>query len=99
MRLPAATVGLGELTRPATIKRVYSRVDGLKGRFTHWLDVFEQPNVFTGPTVYSRHRILASRQNHRCAAEAAVDQDFLDSLYATLPAWAPGSKFLWQAEW
>lgn len=73
--------------RPETIRRLDERVTELIEDFDGCCDVFDQANLFTGPSAYFHSKTVALLRRHKSAGDAILDSAFLESLYATLTAW------------
>jgi len=63
-----------------------SRVNELVEGFGHYVDVFDEAKLFTGPSLYFHFKTLDLRRQIS-APQALENQEFLESLYATLTAW------------
>src|SRR3990172_7841267 len=70
-----------------TLQRMARRVDRLESEFNECLEKFERANLFTGPSVYFHTKTLEILRNQNSAADAVQNENFLESLYATLTAW------------
>ena len=70
-----------------TLERMKERVVRLTAEFTECLDVFDNAKLFTGPSLYFHLKTLAIRSKHPTAIQTLNDDDFFESLYATLAAW------------
>ena len=81
-----AKVG-GTPVRDATLQRMDDRVSDLVRMFSHYAEVFDRANLFTGPSLYFHHRTLALLKKNVQPSEATRDEEFAVSLYATLTAW------------
>jgi hypothetical protein len=56
-------------------------------KFDDYLGVFNQANLFTGPSLYFHHKTIALLKTFG-SVEAALNSDqFIESIYATLTAW------------
>lgn len=86
--------GDGSLTPPRTARRRMRRdqrarrnVDSLIATFSECVDGFEQSNAFPGPSLYFHERAIERRRAHADAASLLTDTQFLETVYAVLPAW------------
>lgn len=70
-----------------TIRRLENRVSQLMVEFSGCLEAFDRARLFTGPSLYFHSKTLRVRRNYATAVDALSDEDFFDSLYATLTAW------------
>ena len=70
-----------------TIRRMETRVKKLIEQFDKFVEVFDQRNLFSGPSVYFHKKTLEIRQQYKTACETLRDDLFFDYLYATLTAW------------
>ena len=70
-----------------TLSRLEARVGELKRHFQECLAAFHDSELFSGPSQYFHLKTLACRARHRSVVEAFNDDQYLDSLYATLTAW------------
>lgn len=67
--------------------RARHNVEALIDQFTDSVDAFEASAAFPGPSLYFHERALATRRRHATAASLLADDQFLDYVYAVLPAW------------
>jgi hypothetical protein len=86
-----------------TVERMRGRVDKLKQEFSECLDYFDKAQLFTGPSTYFHNKTLAIRKKYPSAYATLNDDDFFESLYATLTAWGmhrmgPGNAKLTELE-
>lgn len=70
-----------------TVERMRERVDKLKQEFSECLDHFDGAQLFTGPSTHFHFKTLAIRRKHPTVVDTLNDDDFFESLYATLTAW------------
>jgi len=70
-----------------TIRRMQGRVESLIEHFDEYVGVFNQRNLFTGPSVYFHSKTLEILRKYSKPSEVLVDDLFFDYLYATLTAW------------
>ena len=62
-------------------------VGSLIEHFDEYVRVFDQRNLFTGPSVYFHTKTLEILRRHNKPSEALLDDLFFDYLYATLTSW------------
>jgi len=91
------------MRRQDTIRRMQERVESLIDQFDEYIDIFNQRNLFTGPSIYFHNKTLEILWNYDKPSEALLDDLFFDYLYATLTAWGlhrmgPGSTKLAELE-
>ena len=65
-----------------TIRRMQERVESLIEHFDEYVGVFDQRNLFTGPSVYFHGKTLEILRRHNNPSEALLDDLFFDYLYA-----------------
>lgn len=70
-----------------TIQRMEERVGQLITEFSECLNIFDGAQLFTGPSLYFHYKTLRIRGKYSTAVDTLNDEDFYDSLYATLTAW------------
>ena len=70
-----------------TVSRIKERVAKLKDEFTGCLEYFEAAKLFTGPSLYFHFKTCAIRKKYPSVVATLNDNDFFESLYATLTAW------------
>jgi hypothetical protein len=75
------------MRRKETESEISERTAHLSGHVTHYLDVFEQVNKFTGPSLYFHNKTVQRLRTLGLPSVAIQDELFLDYLYATLTAW------------
>ena len=75
------------MRRKETIDRLHTRINDIVSNFNAYLEVFEDSNLFTGPSVYFHNKVLEQMRQHNTPVEALEDDQFFDYLYATLTAW------------
>jgi len=63
------------------------RVESLIKHFDEYVEVFNQRNLFTGPSVYFHNKTLEILRRHKKPSDALLDDLFFDYLYATLTSW------------
>ena len=87
-------VGDGPLAAPRTSRprmrradRARRNVDELIATFSECVDRFERSNAFPGPSLYFHERAIERRRAHVDAASLLADTQFLETVYAVLPAW------------
>lgn len=69
------------------VDRARRNVDALIGTFSACVERFERSSAFPGPSLYFHERALEQRRNHPDAASLLADTQFLEYVYAVLPAW------------
>lgn len=67
--------------------RARRNVDALMASFEDAVDHFEQTVAFPGPSLYFHQRAIDRRRGHSDAASLLADTQFLEYVYAVLPAW------------
>lgn len=67
--------------------RARRNVDNLIATFSECVDRFERSNAFPGPSLYFHERAIERRRAHADAASLLADTQFLETVYAVLPAW------------
>jgi hypothetical protein len=70
-----------------TVQRMEERVGKLIAEFSECLNVFDGAQLFTGPSLYFHFKTLRIRGKYTTTVDTLNDDDFYDSLYATLTAW------------
>jgi hypothetical protein len=73
--------------RPETTRRMGQRVSELVEDFDGCCDAFDRLNLFTGPSEYFHSKTLGLLRQHKCPADAVLDEVFVESVYATLTSW------------
>jgi hypothetical protein len=73
--------------RPETTRRMGQRVSELIEDFDGCCDEFDRLNLFTGPSKYFHSKSLGLLRQHKCPADAVLDEVFVESVYATLTSW------------
>ena len=73
--------------RPETTRRMGQRVSELIEGFDGCCDAFDRLNLFTGPSAYFHSKTLSLLRQHKCPADAVLDETFVESIYATLTSW------------
>jgi DNA-binding MarR family transcriptional regulator len=68
-------------------ERAQSRVDDLIAGFSSYVSVFEASEAFPGPSLYFHERAIERRRMHDDAVSLFADEQFLEYVYAMLPAW------------
>jgi hypothetical protein len=86
-----------------TLKRMEERVSELVAGFGHYSDIFDQSNLFTGPSLYFHFKTLNLLRSQQTVIETIANDDFFESLYATLASWGlhrmgPGNTKLVELE-
>jgi len=76
-----------KIRRQDTISRMQKRVESLIEHFDEYVEVFNQRNLFTGPSVYFHNKTLEILRSHKKPSDALLDDLFFDYLYATLTSW------------
>jgi hypothetical protein len=76
-----------KIMREATVLRMQRRVEDLVHDFSACCDRFDEAHLFTGPSLYFHNKTLARRQKYAVIADVLRDEDFFESLYATLTSW------------
>jgi hypothetical protein len=69
------------------IRRMQERVDLLIEHFDEYVEVFNQRNLFTGPSIHFHNKTLEIFRRHNKPSEVLLDDLFFDYLYATLTSW------------
>ena len=69
------------------VERARRNVEALIDQFSESVDAFEANAAFPGPSLYFHERALACRRRHSSAASLLADDQFLEYVYAVLPAW------------
>jgi hypothetical protein len=67
--------------------RARSNVEALVAGFASYLSSFQTGNPFSGPSVYFHQRAIERRRSHDSIDALLADQQFLEYVYAVLPAW------------
>ena len=67
--------------------RARSNVEALVAHFARYVSRFEASNTFSGPSVYFHERAIERRRSHHSVDGLLADQQFLEYVYAVLPAW------------
>ncbi len=70
-----------------TLRRMQERVSELIERFGHYVDEFDQANIFSGPSLHFHFKTLYLLHRHASPTQAVEDDEFLESMYATLTSW------------
>lgn len=70
-----------------TAERMNQRVQQLIRGLSKYVGAFDSANLFTGPSVYFHLKTLERLRGHSSATEALADEQFVESIYATLAAW------------
>lgn len=70
-----------------TLRRMQERVSELIERFGQYVGEFDRANLFSGPSLYFHFKTLGLLHRHASPAQAVKDDEFLESVYATLTAW------------
>lgn len=73
--------------RMRRVDRARRNVDALVASFSQCVDRFERSNAFPGPSLYFHERAIERRQARADAASLLADTQFLETVYAVLPAW------------
>jgi DNA-binding MarR family transcriptional regulator len=74
-------------TRVRRVDRARSNVEALITDFGARVGRFESSSAFPGPSLYFHTRALARRGLYNSAEELLDDEQFLEYVYAVLPAW------------
>lgn len=69
------------------VARMNGRVNELCRTFPHCLNVFENNELFIGPSWYFHQKTLARGRTHATVSTLLEDDTFFDLLYATLTSW------------
>jgi len=69
------------------VDRARRNVDALIASFSDCVERFERSNAFPGPSLYFHERAIERRRAHPDAASLLADTQFLEYVYAVLPAW------------
>lgn len=72
---------------PEKVRIMKERVDDLNDNFIHYLDVFDDENVFSGPSLYFHYKTLDRAKLLGSVAKCLQDELYFDYLYATLASW------------
>ena len=64
-----------------------ARVNELVANFANYCEIFDQAELFTGPSLYFHFKTMNLRRQYRSVSEAINDDKFLDCIYATLASW------------
>lgn len=67
--------------------RQSERIQSLITRFADWVAAFELMQGFPGPSLYFHERAIARRRQHQTVDSLLADTQFLEYVYAVLPAW------------
>jgi hypothetical protein len=67
--------------------RARSNVEALVAGFDSCLSSFRTGNPFSGPSVYFHQKAIERRRSHDSVDALLADQQFLEYVYAVLPAW------------
>src|ERR1700688_2415168 len=70
-----------------TVQRMENRVGELIKDFAKFVNIFEEKDLFTGPSRYFHLRTIQRLRAFPSPSEAIQNDAFLESLYATLTAW------------
>src|SRR2546425_10825746 len=70
--------------RDSTLQRMHQRVEELARGFAAYCDQFDDSNLFTGTSRYFHFKTLTLLRKHKSMAGVMQDEDFFESLYATL---------------
>lgn len=76
-----------ESFRSSTLERMDAHVDALINRFNDSLGYFENVNPFSGPSLYFHNKAIKRRREFDTVENIVWDQEFINSLYATLVSW------------
>jgi hypothetical protein len=71
----------------STLVRMDRQVEALVQGFEHYVQVFDASRRFGGPSIYFHDRTLERLRSFGSPAEALLDDEFVESLYAVLTAW------------
>lgn len=77
---------------PTTRKLMEERVEKLLSEFSECLDFFDSDPPFTRRQINLHRETLEIRRKYPSAAEVLNDDEFFESLYATLKAWRVGIR-------
>lgn len=64
-----------------------SRVVDLSNNLKHFIDVFEEAEKFSGPSLYFHHKTIKCLRSYSSIVQAIQSEDLFDYLYATLASW------------
>jgi hypothetical protein len=67
--------------------RQFERIESLITGFANWVAAFELTQAFPGPSLYFHQRAIALRRQHQTVDSLLADTQFLEYVYAVLPAW------------
>jgi len=71
-----------------TLNLARQRVRVPSASFDGYVSAFECERLFTGPSLFFRHKTLAIRRELACSVDACLKSDrFFESLYVTLASW------------
>ena len=84
---PVADPGIELPLRTRSADRVRGNVEALVANFADYSARFESSNTFSGPSVYFHQRAIERRRSHDSVEGLLADQQFLEYVYAVLPAW------------
>ena len=67
--------------------RMDSRLAELSVNLRHFVEVFEEANKFSGPSLYFHNKTLSCLRQFKSVSEAIISDELFDWLYATLASW------------
>jgi len=69
------------------VRTMKERVDDLNEKFKHYLNVFDEQNLFSGPSLYFHQKTLERAKELGSVRSILWDETYLEYLYATLTSW------------
>jgi hypothetical protein len=84
---PVAVEGKQPRLRLRAADRARSNVEALVAGFASYVSRFQADNPFSGPSVYFHQRAIERRRSHDSVDALLADRQFLEYVYAVLPAW------------
>jgi len=73
--------------RPEKVRTMKRRVNDLNENFKHYLYVFDEQNLFSGPSLYFHYKTLERAKEVGSVESILWDKCYLEYLYATLTSW------------
>jgi hypothetical protein len=64
-----------------------SRLADLSANLVHFVEVFDEAERFSGPSLYFHLKTIGCLRNQGYATQAIISEDIFDWLYATLASW------------
>lgn len=84
---PAAAEDVQPRLRVRAADRARGNVEALVTGFASYVSSFQAGNPFSGPSVYFHQKAIERRRSHDSVDTLLADQQFLEYVYAVLPAW------------